>query len=44
MVKDLSILLENRSAASIYVVESNPEFCDEDSVQSLSPEPYDGSD
>lgn len=44
LVKDLSILMENRSEASLYVIESNPDFCDQDSVQSMSPEPYDGSD
>lgn len=43
MIKDLSILLNNRSAENIFVVESNAEFCDEDSVQSLTPECYDGS-
>lgn len=43
LVKDISLLLGNRDADSIYCVDSDPTRLDTNSVTSLTPEPYLGT-
>jgi len=42
LLKDCSLLLGNRELLDLFVIDSDPNEVDPDSVSSLNPPPYDG--